>query len=75
MKLSFWRLLVTMGLLVTATHAYAGEGLFSRAYTTETVPAGHFELEETVRDREVRSFGHYRATDFRTELVRRPRRP
>lgn len=50
------------------TPASAGEGLFSRVYTTDTTPAGHFELEQTVREREGRAFGHYDATDLRTEI-------
>lgn len=51
-----------------ACPAHAGEGLFSRVYTTDLTPAGHFELEELVREREGRAFGHYDATDFRTEV-------
>ncbi len=47
--------------------AFAGEGLFSRVYTTETVPQGHWELEELVRDRTGRAFGAYNAMDFKTE--------
>jgi hypothetical protein len=48
--------------------AQAGEGLFSRAYTTETVPEGHFELEQLVRDRNGRAFGTYNALDFKSEV-------
>ena len=48
--------------------ALAGESLFSRAYTTETVPAGHYELEQAVRNRTGRAFGEYSATDFKTEF-------
>jgi len=47
---------------------YAGEGLFSRAYTTETVPADHFELEQMVRNRSGRAFGDYTAFDFASEF-------
>lgn len=50
------------------SNAQAGEGLFSRAYTTETVPAGHYELEETVRNRTQRAFGTYDAFDFKSEF-------
>lgn len=46
----------------------ASEALFSRVYTTDTTPAGHFELEQIVREREGRAFGHYDATDFRSEF-------
>jgi hypothetical protein len=56
------------GSVACAAPAFAGEGLFSRVYTTDTTPAGHFELEQTVREREGRAFGHYDATDFRTEI-------
>ncbi|HUO58558.1 MAG TPA: hypothetical protein VMV05_10330, partial [bacterium] len=45
----------------------AGEGLFSRTYTTETVPGGHWELEQAVRYRFDRAFGSYSAFDFITE--------
>lgn len=62
------KLVVSALALTAASPAFAGEGLFSRVYTTDTTPKGHFELEETVREREGRAFGHYDATDFRTEL-------
>ena len=51
-----------------SSSAWAGEGLFSRTYTTETVPQGHFELEQTIRNRSGRSFGTYNSTDFRSEF-------
>jgi hypothetical protein len=53
---------------VTATESLAGESLFSRVYTTDTEPAGHVEVEQTVRNRNGRSFGHYNAFDSRTEF-------
>lgn len=56
----------TLGLAVGAS-SQAGEGLFSRVYTVETVPAGHWEIEELVRDRDGRSMGSYSAFDFKTE--------
>jgi len=56
-----------MGLLLTAS-AFGGEGLFSRTYTTETVPATHWELEQMIRNRSERSFGEYSAFDFSTEF-------
>lgn len=65
MKLAI-ALFATLGL--TALTAFAGEGLFSRVYTTETVPAGHWELEQLIRDREGRAFGSYNAMDFKTEF-------
>ncbi len=55
-------------LSLSASPAIAGEGLFSRLYTTDTTPKGTFEIEQVVREREGRAFGHYDATDFRTEL-------
>ena len=55
-------------LVAGAGPALAGEGLFSRVYTTDTTPAGHFELEQTIREREGRAFGHFDATDFRSEV-------
>lgn len=55
-------------LIPVATPAWAGEGLFSRVYTSETVPAKHWELEQAVRNRSGRSFGHYSAFDFKTEF-------
>ena len=51
-----------------APNSLAGEGLFSRPYTTETVPQGHFELEQTIRNRTGRSFGSYSAFDFKSEF-------
>lgn len=54
--------------LVASVPAQAGEGLFSRVYTTETVPKGHFELEQIVRRRSGRAFGSYSAFDLRTEF-------
>jgi hypothetical protein len=63
-------MLVKFFLLVNFLPAFAvaGEGFFSRAYTTETVPAKHFELEQTARYRQTRSFGSYQAADFLTEV-------
>lgn len=62
-------LLVLIATALCLSHpAWAGEGLFSRVYTTETVPAGHFELEQTIRSRNVRSFGTYNALDFKSEF-------
>jgi hypothetical protein len=48
--------------------SFAGESLFQRAYTTETVPEGHFEIEQSVRNRNQRAYGEYSAYDFRSEL-------
>ncbi len=53
---------------MTAPPAMAGEGLFSRLYTTDLTPKGTFEVEQIVRDRDGRAFGHYDAQDFRTEV-------
>jgi hypothetical protein len=53
---------------LNAPIASAGEGLFSRVYTTETVPAGHFELEQTIRNRDGRAYGSYSAFDSRSEF-------
>jgi hypothetical protein len=53
---------------LSASLAYAGEGLFSRAYTTETVPQGHFELEQSARWRDGRAFGTYNSLDFASEF-------
>ena len=47
---------------------FAGESYFGRTYTTETVPAHHFELEQLVRNRTGRAFGSYSAFDLRTEF-------
>ena len=61
-------LAATILVLGFATTANAGEGLFSRAYTVETEPEGHFELEQLVRAREGRAFGTYHAYDLRSEV-------
>ncbi|MDR3606797.1 MAG: hypothetical protein P4M08_05370 [Oligoflexia bacterium] len=55
-------------LTLLSSPALAGEGLFSRVYTTETVPQGHFELEQTVRNRSGRAFGTFNATDLKSEF-------
>jgi hypothetical protein len=60
--------LALLVLVLLPSSAFAGEGLFSRVYTTETVPKGHFELEQTVRDRAERAYGSYNALDFRSEI-------
>jgi hypothetical protein len=59
--------LVRLALTFGGPRARAGEGLFSRVYTTETVPAGHYELEQAARDRYGRAFGFYNAVDFKSE--------
>ncbi len=48
--------------------SFAGEPLFSRVYTTDTLPEGHIEIEQTVRNRNGRSMGTYSAFDYRTEF-------
>ena len=48
--------------------ARASEGMFSRVYTADLTPAGHVEIEQVVRERAGRVFGHYDATDLRTEV-------
>ena len=62
-KIFFILLICTLSCL-----GHAGEGLFSRAYTTETVPEGHYEFEETTRWRTHRSFGSYSAVDLKSEF-------
>ena len=44
------------------------ESLFSRTYTTETMPARQFEIEQVIRNRSGRAYGDYSATDLRTEF-------
>ena len=56
--------LITLLVSYTDSFAQAGESLFGRAYTTETVPQGHFEIEQLIRHRSHRSFGQYAADDF-----------
>lgn len=56
------------GACLAAAPARAGEGMFSRLYTTDLTPKGHVEVEQVVRERVGRRFGHYDATDFRSEL-------
>jgi hypothetical protein len=64
------RLNVSIALIFIACSApaLAGEGLFSRVYTTDTTPEGHYELEQVVRERAGRAFGSYDATDLNTEV-------
>jgi hypothetical protein len=47
---------------------HVGESLFQRAYTTDAVPQGHFELEQAVRSRFERSFGDDLTCDFVSEF-------
>lgn len=62
------RILFLALVAVFSQQAHAGEGLFSRVYTVETVPEGHFELEQTVRNRVGRAYGDYNAFDLRSEF-------
>lgn len=59
--------LISLGVFMWSAVSFAGEGLFSRAYTTETVPQGHYEWEQTIRNRSERAYGEYSAFDFKTE--------
>ena len=65
LKIRFALAIVFLSCLLTAR---GGESLFQRAYTTDTVPEGHFELEQAVRSRFERSFGDYLAFDFTSEF-------
>lgn len=63
--------IAAVALIATAaltSNAVAGEGMFQRTYTTDTTPAGQFEFEQLLRDRNGRSFGDYNAVDSATEL-------
>src|ERR1700761_254375 len=69
--MKFWGLAaagLAAAIIAASAPAQAGEGLFSRTYTTDTVPEGHFEIEQLVRDRSDRSFGSYNAQDFASEI-------
>ncbi len=55
-------------LVICSSFALAGESLFQRAYTTETVPEGHYEIEQLVRNRTQRAYGEYSALDLRSEV-------
>ena len=66
--MKFLLILMAANLSIFTTSANAGEGLFSRAYTTETEPADHFELEQLVRNRRDRAYGSYSAFDLSTEV-------
>jgi hypothetical protein len=57
-----------LALVLASLSAHAGEGMFNRAYTTETVPQGRFEVEQMIRNRSGRSYGSYSAFDFKTEF-------
>ncbi len=67
MKNSLFLLVMAMSLFGSSS-ALAGEGFFSRVYTTETVPEGHFELEQTLRSRSGRAYGEYNAVDSKSEF-------
>jgi hypothetical protein len=61
-------LLLPLLILTFSSSVWAGESLFSRAYTTETVPGGHFELEQAIRNRWHRAQGDYNAVDLISEF-------
>ena len=61
-------LLIAVFVALLGSSAFAGEGLFSRVYTTETVPQGHYELEQLIRSRDGRAYGEYNALDFKSEI-------
>ncbi|MBC7396238.1 MAG: hypothetical protein H7333_02250, partial [Bdellovibrionales bacterium] len=61
-------LLVFVSLIATSSPPLAGEGYFSRFYTTDTNPKGVFEIEQITRNRRDRSQGNYSAFDLRTEF-------
>jgi len=60
------RIILSLSLMTLTTSALAGESLFSRAYTVETVPDGHWQIIQTIRNRSQRSFGSYSAFDYKT---------
>ena len=60
--------LLGASLLALSLPAFAGEGLFRRVYTVETVPQGHWEVEQTVLYRTGRAYGSYNAVDLRSEV-------
>jgi len=47
---------------------HADEALFAYPYTTETVPRGHWEVEQWTTLRSGKAEGTYRALDLRTEV-------
>lgn len=55
-------------LLALAPVAHADEALFGYLYTTDSLPEGHWELEQIVTYRAGKARGTYRAFDFRHEV-------
>lgn len=48
--------------------AHAGEPFFGYVYTTDTTPAGRWELEQWITDREGQANGHFHHFHFNTEV-------
>lgn len=65
------RLLLSIGavaLVLSSAPAHADENLFGYVRGSETLPEGSYELYQFVTHRSGKGEGHYRATDFLTEL-------
>lgn len=62
------RLLLALALLLSPVLTYAGEPLFGYVYTTDTTPAGKWELEQWVTDREGQAQGRFHHVHFNTEV-------
>jgi hypothetical protein len=57
-----------LSLLLLPLSSRAGEPLFGYVYTTDTTPAGKFEVEEWITDREGQAQGHFHHFHFQTEV-------
>ncbi len=71
---SFWKnlfvmMFVSLGFCsMISSKSEANEGIFGFAYTTETLPKGKAELEQTYAGRYGKNHGSYSNSFFRTEL-------
>ncbi len=64
----FMFLLLAFVFISASEKAKAGEPLFAYLYTTDLLPAGHFETEQWITDREGQANGYFHHFDMRTEL-------
>ncbi len=62
------RLIFCMGAIVVASPAFAGEGLFGYSYTTDTLPKGKWEFEQTYQGKYGKAEGRYSNSLYRTEF-------
>ena len=59
---------ILLALFYLSPSSFASEAMFGYVYTTDTMPAGKFELEQWITDKEGQAQGRYHHFDMSTEL-------